>query len=45
MDEERHLEISGLAKENATLKGQIASAVEDFEQLLNSFAVNQTTHF
>ena len=45
MDEERHLHISGIAKENATLKGQIASAVEDFEQLLNSFATNQTTHF
>ena len=38
MDEERHLEISGLAKKNATLKGQIASAVEDFESLMTSFA-------
>ena len=45
MDEERHIEISRLAKENATLKGQIASAVKDFEQLLNSFVANQTTHF
>ena len=45
MDEERHLEISRLTKENITLKGQIASTVEDFERLLNSFADNQSTHF
>ena len=45
MDEERHIEISRLTKENAILKGQIASAVEDFEHLLNSFAANQSTHF
>ena len=45
MDEERHLEISELAKENATLKGQIASAVEEFESLMSSFATNQSFHF
>ena len=45
MDEERHLEIFGLAKENATLIGQIAFAVEDFETLMTSFATNQSTRF
>ena len=45
MEEERLYEISEIAKENATLKGQIASAVGEFKTLLLSFAANQTTHF
>ena len=34
MKEERHYEISGIAKENAILKGKIASAIEEFETLM-----------
>ena len=45
MKEERHYEIFGIIKEIATLKGQISSAVEEFETLLSSFADNQTTPF
>ena len=44
MEEERHYEISGIAKENAILKGQIASAIGEFESLLSSFAKNQMRH-
>ena len=45
MEEERHYEISRIAKETATLKGRNSSAIEEFETLLLSFVNNQTTHF
>ena len=45
MEEERHYEISGIAKENATLKGKITSAMDDFETLLSSFVTTQSIHF
>ena len=45
MEEERHYEISGIANKNATLKGQIAFAVEEFETLMASFGTNQSIHF
>ena len=45
MEEERHYEISEIAKKNAILKGQIASAIEEFETLMSSFATNQAIHF
>ena len=45
MDEERHYEISRIAKENAILKGMITSTKEEFEILISSFATNQSIHF
>ena len=45
MDEERYYKIFWLAKENATLKEKITSAVEEFETLMPSFAINQVIHF
>ena len=45
MEEERHYEIFGLAKKNATLKEKITSAIEEFETLMSSFATNQAIHF
>ena len=45
MEEERHYEISSIAKENATLKEKITSVMEDFETLLSSFATTQGIYF
>ena len=45
MKEERHYKISGIAKKNATLKGHIASTIEEFETFMSSFATNQAIHF
>ena len=42
MEEVRHYKIFWIAKENATLKGQIASTVEEFETLMTSFSINQS---
>ena len=44
MKEERHYEISGVTKKNATLKGQIIFAIEEFETLMSSFITNQAIH-
>ena len=44
MEEEYHYEILGITKENAMLKGQIASAIGEFESLLSSFVENQMMH-
>ena len=40
MKEEQHYEIFEIAKENTTLKRQIASAVEEFETLMTFFTTN-----
>ena len=45
IEEKRHYEISGIAKENATLKDKITSAMDDFEILMSSFTTNQSIHF
>ena len=45
MKEKRHCEILGIAKENAILKGQIASTIEEFETLMSSITTNQAIHF
>ena len=45
MDEERYYKIFRLAKKNATLKGKIAFAIEEFEILMSSFVTNQSIHF
>ena len=45
MEEERHYEISRIAKKNATLKGKITSAIEEFKTLMSSFVTNQAIHF
>ena len=45
MEEEWHYEIFEIEKKNATLKGRIASTIEEFEILMTSFATNQSTHF
>ena len=45
MEEERHYEIFEIAKKNVELKGQIASAVKEFETLMTFFATNQSIHF
>ena len=44
MKEERHYEISAIAKENATLKGKITFAIEEFDTLMSSFATNLAIH-
>ena len=45
MKEERHYKISGITKENATLKDKITSAMDDFETLISFFITNQSIHF
>ena len=45
MKEKRQYEINSIAKENATLKRKITSAMDDLKTLMSSFTINQSIHF